>query len=149
MVMKLNEFLVEKFVEKTEVILKDKPIKEAIDMMEKGKTGILPVVDKEGKLVGCLYEGDIIKLIKRGSPLIGFIWKEEITEEDKNRKVEEIMNSKVITIKKSETIETAINIMSNNEVDRLVVIEDERPIGILRIRTILKKIFDEIETKEK
>ncbi|MEM5812955.1 MAG: CBS domain-containing protein [Candidatus Aenigmatarchaeota archaeon] len=147
--MKLNEFLVEKFVEKTEVILKDKPIKEAIDMMEKGKTGILPVVDKEGKLVGCLYEGDIIKLIKRGSPLIGFIWKEEITEEDKNRKVEEIMNSKVITIKKSETIETAINIMSNNEVDRLVVIEDERPIGILRIRTILKKIFDEIETKEK
>ncbi|MEM5835306.1 MAG: CBS domain-containing protein [Candidatus Aenigmatarchaeota archaeon] len=147
--MKLNEFLVEKFVEKTEVILKDKPIKEAIDMMEKGKTGILPVVDKEGKLVGCLYEGDIIKLIKRGSPLIGFIWKEEITEEDKNRKVEEIMNSKVITIKKSETIETAINIMSNNEVDRLVVIEDEKPIGILRIRTILKKIFDEIETKEK
>lgn len=145
MLMKLNEILVEKFVEKTAVISKDKTIREAIDIMEKEKTGILPVVDKEGKLVGCLFESDIIKLIKRGSSLIGFIWKEEITEEDKNRKVEEIMNNKVITIKKIETIETAINIMSNNEVDRLVVIENEKPIGILRIRTILKKIFEEIK----
>ncbi|MEM5779005.1 MAG: CBS domain-containing protein [Candidatus Aenigmatarchaeota archaeon] len=143
--MKLNEILVEKFVEKSEVIPKDRTIKEAINMMEKGKTGILPVVDKDGKLVGCLFESDIIKLIKRGSPPIGFIWKEEITEEDKNRKVEEIMSTKVITIKPSETIENAINIMSNNEIDRLVVIEDEKPIGILRVRTVLKKIFDEIK----
>lgn len=143
--MKLNEILVENFVEKSEIISKDRTIKEAIDIMEKEKTGMLPVVDKDGKLVGCLFESDIIRLIKRGSPLIGFIWKEEITEDDKNRKVEEIMNPKVITIKKSENIETAINIMINNEVDRLVVIEDEKPIGILRIRTILKKIFDEME----
>lgn len=142
--MKLNEILVEKFVEKSAVIYKDKTIKEAVDIMEKEKTGILPVVDKEGKLIGCLFESDIIKLIKRGSSLIGFIWKEEITEDDKNRKVEEIMNPKVITIKKIETIENAINIMSNNEVDRLIVIEDEKPIGILRVRTILKKIFEEI-----
>lgn len=145
MLMKLNEILVEKFVEKSAVISKDKTIKEAIDIMEREKTGILPVVDREGKLVGCLFESDIIKLIKRGSPLIGFIWKDEITEEDKSRKVEEIMNPKVITIKKFETIESAINIMSNNEVDRLIVIEDEKPIGILRIRTVLKKIFDEIK----
>ncbi|MEM7816509.1 MAG: CBS domain-containing protein [Candidatus Aenigmatarchaeota archaeon] len=143
--MKLNEFLVEKFVEKSEVISKDRTIKEAIDIMEKDKTGILLVVDKEEKLVGCLLDSDIIKLIKRGSPFTGFIWKEEITEEDKNRKVEEIMNTRVITIKRSEIIGNAINIMINNEIDKLVVIEDEKPIGILRIRTVLKKIFDEMK----
>lgn len=143
--MKLNEILVEKFVEKTAVISKDKTIKEAIEIMEKEKTGLLPVVDKEGKLIGCLFESDIIKLIRRGSPIIGFIWKEEITEEDKNIKVEELMNQKVITIRQIDTVETAINIMINNEVDRLVVVEDEKPVGILRIRTILKKIFDEMK----
>ena len=142
--MKLNEILIEKFIESTKTISKDRTIKEALEIMEKEKTGILPVVDKDGKFVGCVFESDMIKLIRPGSPVIGFIWKDEIKEEDKNRKVEEIMNSKVVTIKPNETVETAINIMSNNEVDRLVVVDDNKVIGIVRIRTILKRIFDEI-----
>jgi predicted transcriptional regulator len=142
---KLNEILVEKYIEEIKSIEKDITIGEAIELLRKEKE-ILPVVDKNGKLIGCFRDIDLLKIVKKSSPLAGTIWKNEVSEEDANKKVEELMDTKPLTILPNDTIEFALSVMNHNNVKSLIVVDNEgKLLGILRLRTIFNKIFEELK----
>jgi acetoin utilization protein AcuB len=142
---KLNEILVEKYVEEIKSIQKDITIKEAIELLRKEKE-ILPIVDKNGKLIGCFRDIDLLKIVKKGSPLAGTIWKNEVNKEDMDKKVEELMDTKPLTIFSNDTIEFALSVMNHNDVKSLIVVDKEgKLLGILRLRTIFSKIFEELK----
>ncbi len=142
---KLDELLVEKYIEEIKSIQKEITIGEAIELLKKEKE-VLPVVDKNGKLIGCFRDIDLLKIVKKGSPLAGTIWKNEISKEDFNKKVEEFMDTKPLTILSNDTIEFALSVMNHNNVKSLIVVDNEgKFLGILRLRTIFDKIFEELK----
>ncbi|MEM7826861.1 MAG: CBS domain-containing protein [Candidatus Aenigmatarchaeota archaeon] len=147
---KTTEIIVENFMESLPTITKDTEINEVINIMKRERTTSLPVVDKDGKLIGCIFDYNLIKLVRKGSPIAGFIWRNSIDKEDKNIKAEEIMDTKIVTISNTDTIETALNVMSNSNARLLMVTDREgKFLGVLRIRTIFSKIFEEIEEETK
>ena len=57
----------------------------------------------------------------------------------------DIMVRKVITTKRDSTIEEAVKLMNEHEIGCLIVTEDNKPIGILTERDLLKRILAKSE----
>jgi CBS domain-containing protein len=53
----------------------------------------------------------------------------------------DLMVTKVITTKKDSTVEEAVKLMNKHEIGCLIVTENDRPIGILTERDLLKRIL--------
>ena len=119
--------------------------------LRENKISGAPVVDKEGKLVGIISEGDIMRLIEVHSPNINLIlpapldlielpvrMKYEMDEiaEDMNKAasllIGEIMTKKVVTIKPEADISDAAQLMDTHDVKRLPVVESNgKMVGII------------------
>ena len=115
---------------------------EAASIMKKERVGNLIVQDK-GKLKGILTEQDLVyKIVADGNS-------------PKKIAVKDIMTKKVISIQPDKDITDAMLKMSKLNVRRLPVIEDDKIVGILTQKDILKiepqlfeLIVDKIELRE-
>jgi len=119
--------------------------------LRENKISGAPVVNKEGKVVGIISEGDIMRLLEVHSPHIRLIlpspldlielpvrMKYEMDEiaEDMNKAasllIGEIMTKKVITIKPEDDISDAAQLMDTHDVKRLPVVDaDGNMVGIV------------------
>lgn len=119
--------------------------------LRENKISGAPVVDKDGKLVGIISEGDIMRLIEVHSPHINLIlpapldlielpvrMKYEMDEiaEDMNKAasllIGEIMTKKMITIGPDDDIADAAQLMDTHDVKRLPVVDsDGKMVGII------------------
>lgn len=120
----------------------DTSIEEAAKIMSENKISGLPVVES-GKLVGIISEKDLIMKDKKLhfpdyiNILGGIIYLESYKkfEEDFKKfiaiKVGELMTRKVVTIKPDTPIDEIASIMSDRDINRLPVLEDDRIIGIV------------------
>ena len=111
--------------------------------------GGVPVVDSEGKLKGIITESDFAakekyipfstfsapKILGHWLPIDGI---EGIYEASRNITAKEIMTSNVITVDEDQTVEEAVEMMLQNDINRIVVVRDEKPIGIIARRDILR-----------
>ncbi len=116
----------------------------------------LPVTDDDGKVVGIVTEGDLIRrasriqapgyleilggLIYLGSPA-------KFVEELQRAMALEaglLMSKDVISIKPDQDLETAATLMVEKNISRLPVIDDdEKLIGIVSRRDIMKHLYDQ------
>ncbi|MBC7118133.1 MAG: CBS domain-containing protein [Methanobacteriaceae archaeon] len=93
------------------------PIK-AFEKMYKHGIRRLFVLDDEGKPVGVVSYTDLIGVLGSKKP-------------EKRMKVEDIMVKDVITISAKDDIEDAANLMLRADVSGLLVVEDEKPVGVI------------------
>ena len=56
-------------------------------------------------------------------------------------KLKEIMVNSVITVEAKATVKTAVELMNKHEIGCLIVVEKEKPIGIMTERDILKRVI--------
>ncbi|WP_292466252.1 CBS domain-containing protein [Methanolobus sp.] len=140
-----------KDVMNTEVVTcsPETPIREVAQLMKQESISGLPVVD-EGKVVGIVSEGDILKLL--AVPEHGGLWlpspfevievpiRELLNWEDtKNmlddvgsKPIKEIMTKNVYAIGPDASIEDASTVISKHRINRLpVVVEDGTLVGIV------------------
>ncbi len=97
-------------------ITPDTPIKEAAKiMLEKGISGI--PVEKEKDLIGMVTKRSLLKYFSRTA--------------DPGIKVEELMTKGVKTVKEFHSIFHAIKEMKKHKIGRLVVVRDNKPVGII------------------
>lgn len=83
------------------------------------------VVDDEGKLVGITTKSD---LVKNFSNLYTGVYK-----------VKDYMNKNVVTCRKSDSLQFALNMLNRNKISRLVVTDnDGKPIGVISYDTFLR-----------
>ncbi len=104
----------------------DNVIKAAILMRENNISSLL--VKHKGDFVSIVTEKDIINKVVA----------EELYPGDV--KVSEIMSKDMFTVSKNESIEEAAKLMRKNGVRRLVVLEDERIVGIITETDIAKHL---------
>ena len=57
--------------------------------------------------------------------------------------VRDVMKADIATVKTTETVSTAIEVMTTNDIGSVIVTEDGKPVGILTERDILKRVCPE------
>ena len=103
---------------------------EAVQEMAKKEIGALPVMDGE-ELVGIISERDYARRI---------ILKERASKETR---VDEVMTRKVVCAKPSQQIEECMAIMMNGKFRHLPVMEDNKVIGVISLRDLVKTVIAE------
>ncbi|MBI5260271.1 MAG: CBS domain-containing protein [Bradyrhizobium sp.] len=118
----------------------DASVADAIDTMLAHHISGLPVVDKDGRLVGILSEGDFIRRAeigterKRGRWLIMLAGADRVALDfvrEHGRKVQEIMTEAPVTIREDTSLEEIAQIMELQKVKRVPVMRDDRVVGIV------------------
>ena len=104
---------------------KEAIIKDIARTMTKNRIGGLLVLE-ETKLTGIITERDILsKLVARG-------------EDPRIIRVDQIMTPNPITIQDDDTIDKAIELMTDNKIKKLPVMHEDRLVGILTASDIIE-----------
>lgn len=118
----------------------EEPVLKAARLMLQNRISGLPVIDKDGELVGIVTEGDFLRRSELGTQRQRPKWLEFIVgpgrlaqefTHSSGRKVEEIMTPDPRTIGEDESLEAVVDTMERHHVKRLPVTRDGRVIGIV------------------
>jgi CBS domain-containing protein len=118
----------------------DEPVLKAARLMLQNRISGLPVLDKEGELLGIVTEGDFLRRGELGTQRQRPKWLEFVLGPGKlaaeyvhtsGRKVEEIMTPDPRTIREDDSLETVVETMERHQVKRLPVTRGGRMVGIV------------------
>lgn len=126
-----------------EYLRPDNTLKEAAKLLRIAQRGeekigvkALPVLDNAGNLVGILSIGDILKAVYPSYMYLmdigEFTWDgmvEVFAKKAVDKKVEELMTRKVITVKEDSTLMECVDHMIKNNVKRLPVLNKDGKVG--------------------
>ena len=127
----------------------DATILEAANLMLKWHVSGLPVVDKDGKLVGIVSEGDFIRRSeigtqrKRGRWLKFLLGVGEAATEyvhEHGRKISEVMTRDPLTIAEETPLDEIVASMEKNGVKRLPVMNGDKLVGIVSRANLLQAV---------
>jgi len=112
-------------------IAPDSSITDARDYMKEKRIGAVSV-KADDELVGILTERDIL-------------WKCELREDLSLEKVESIMTpvDDIVTVNPSVDLEECFNLMNVHRIRHLPVVENDKLVGMLSIRDLVRAIVDE------
>lgn len=106
---------------------------EAFEKMYKHGVRRLFVLDDEGKPVGVISYTDLIGVLGYAKP-----------EPEEKIKVKDIMVTEVITISADDNIQNAANLMLRADVSGLLVVEDEKAVGVITKTDICRLVAAEL-----
>src|SRR6516164_8265767 len=124
----------------------DEAIVKAAGLMLQNRISGLPVVDKEGELVGMVTEGDFLRRGELGTQRRRPKWLEFIVGPGKlaeeyvrtsGRKVEDVMTPDPWTVREDDSLETVVEMMERHHVKRLPVTRGGRMVGIVSRANLL------------
>ena len=107
----------------------DATVLEAMRVMAKFNTGALLVM-KGNKVDGILSERDCVRKVELAGRTA------------KDTRVSEIMTSKVIYIEANQELEQCMALMINKNIRHLPVYDDNRLLGLISVRDVLKEVVD-------
>lgn len=108
---------------------------EAFQKMYKEGIRRLFVMDDEGKPVGVVSYSDLIGILGSIKP----------SKEEKNSlKIVDIMSEDIMTVSADDNIEDAANLMVRADISGLMVMEDEKPVGVITKTDICRLVAAEI-----
>ncbi len=137
-------------------ISKDATLAELAKLLIKNKISGVPIVDKREELVGIVTEADlIIKESNLPFPLsFSFAFLESYesytksTKEYLETRVEEVMSTNVKTAREDMPISKVVNIMINNNINRIPILNNDGKLtGIITRADIVKTIIKKSEKK--
>lgn len=96
---------------------------EAVRTLSQKRFGCVCVVDAEGKLAGIVTDGDLSRNLHRNLA--------ETT-------VEEIMTTEPKTVPRNMLAGTAIAMLNENNIGALIVVEGDRPVGLIHFHDLLR-----------
>jgi acetoin utilization protein AcuB len=118
----------------------DVPIMDAYDLMQKENIRRLPVVNREGNLVGMVSEREILQASPSKATSLS-IW--ELNYLMAKITIDEIMTKEVVTVEEDTPLEEAALLMADHKIGGLPVMKDGKMVGIVT-ETDLFKVFLEL-----
>jgi len=96
---------------------------QAITVLSKKRFGCVCIVDRAGKLAGIITDGDLARNLDRNLGELA---------------VEDIMTRSPKTVAPQMLANAAIAILNEHNISALVVVEDERPVGVVHFHDLLR-----------
>ena len=127
----------------------NEPVLKAARLMLQRRISGLPVLDKEGELVGIVTEGDFLRRGELGTQRRRPKWLEFIVGPGRlaqeythsaGRKVEEIMTPDPWTIAEGDRLEAVVDAMERHHVKRLPVTRGGRMVGIVSRANLIQAL---------
>lgn len=152
--MKVDEIMVHPVI----VVNEDATVEEIAKIMLDRRIGCVPVVDRQGKLVGVVTDSNFAAK-ERGFPFSNFFapqlfgkWmpkeeSERIYKEAKNLKAKEIMSAPAITVTEEDDLEEVVIKMLKHDFNHIPVVRDGVPVGMVARHDLLKLILQENKLK--
>jgi len=139
---KTTDVTVKEVMKDAYVMRENASIIDALKVIFKEKSDFLAIVDDEGRLVGVLGEHDMIKLVRERLPsgIAGEVWFDYIDESQKTGPVKEICERNPVIIGAEDTLDAALKLMNANKKRTLAVVENEKLVGIIRLRDIFDRL---------
>ena len=118
----------------------DETVVNAARLMLRHQISGLPVIDKEGELVGIVTEGDFLRRGELGTQRRRPKWLEFVLGPGKlaqeyvqasSKKVEDVMTPDPSTIGEDESLETVVDMMERHRIKRIPVTRGGRVVGII------------------
>ena len=116
------------------------PMPEALDLMHKEHIRRLPVVNKQGELVGIVTEADLFKASPSEATSLSIY---EVTYLLGKLTLDRIMSKEVVTVTEDTPLEEAARIMADNQFSGLPVMRGKELVGMIT-ETSLFRIFLEL-----
>jgi acetoin utilization protein AcuB len=118
-------------------VTRETPVLDALKIMHERDFRRLPVVDEDGRPVGVVSEHSIEELRPTGIPILwqSASWATKHT-------VGEIMSKRVVSVKPTDTVEFATHKAQANKVGSLLVVEDNKIVGIVTTNDIFYKVVN-------
>ncbi|MDP9109183.1 MAG: CBS domain-containing protein [Pseudomonadota bacterium] len=120
----------------------------AINLMIARSISSLPVVDRVGRLVGILTEGDVLRRAASAMPAAPPHWLSFLTGSGTSapqvgRKVRDVMTRSVVIAASDATPDTIIDLMRSNRIQHVPIVEQGRLVGLI-CRTKLLDTFADV-----
>jgi CBS domain-containing protein len=109
-------------------------VQEAIAKMVQKNIGSLPVVDKDGRLIGLFAERDVVKSFHNQGDncYIGRLT------------LSEVMVRNPITCRSSDNVNDIIGQMTEKRAPKIPVIDGEKLVGIISVGDIVKVLYEKV-----
>ena len=104
----------------------DQNMKQVLVEMTAKRLGVTAVIDNAEKLLGIITDGDIRRMLERDCNL------QEV-------KAWEVMSTTPKTITSTEMAVNALDLMRKNEIMHLVVVDNEKYLGIIHLHDLVKE----------
>lgn len=124
----------------------DTPIDEALKLMRDSKVRRLPVLDKDGKLVGIVTEKDLLYVSPSPATSLSI---HELHYLISKIKVKDVMAKDVITATEYTPLEEAARIMADNKIGSLPVMRDGKLVGIITETDLFCVFLELLGAREK
>lgn len=116
--------------------------------------GGVPVVDSDGEIIGIITETDFsakeqsVPFSTFTAPQVLGQWLsqneiENIYQASRYRRADEIMTRHVAVLSESDSVEKAAKMLLTHDVNRLPVVRDGKPVGIIARRDLLRLMVQE------
>jgi CBS domain-containing protein len=124
----------------------DATVLEASQIMLQRDISGLPVMDKDGKLVGIISEGDFLRRIETGTEQRRPRWLEFLVgpghlaaeyTHSHGRKVEDVMTREPFTVSEETPVEQVVNLMDSRRIKRVPVVRGNDVVGIISRANLL------------
>jgi CBS domain-containing protein len=124
-------------------------VMEAVRLMLQNRFSGLPVVDRDGAVVGIVTEGDLLRRAETGTQRRRPRWIEFLVGPGRlaadyaqacGHKIDEVMTRTVQTITENTRLDAIVNIMERHQIKRLPVVRDGKLVGIVSRSNLLRAL---------
>ena len=128
----------------------DTDIREAAKSLLDNRISAMPVIDKDGKLVGVVSEGDLMRRPEAGTGRHHSWWLDLLASpreralryvKEHSRRVGDIMTHKVIAVSEDADLESIAETLEKNRIKRVPVVKDGKVIGIVSRANLMRGLI--------
>ena len=125
----------------------DDSVRDAALMLLKNRISAMPVLDSQGRLVGVVSEGDLLRRAEIGTEERRPWWREAFADKERlardyirahGRKVSDIMTSPAIFATPETELAAIASLLERNSIKRLPIAEKERLVGLVSRADVLR-----------
>ena len=127
----------------------DATVKAVAQILLSHRISALPVTDKEGRLLGIVSEGDLLRRSETGTEPKRSWWLDLIASAEERaddyvkshaKHVRDVMTTKLVTVEEDTPLSKVAALLEEKRIKRVPVVKDERLIGIVSRADLLRGI---------
>ncbi|MGH8230556.1 MAG: CBS domain-containing protein [Steroidobacteraceae bacterium] len=133
-------------------------LKEALDCMLEHHLSGLPVIDAEGRLVGIVTEGDLLRRTELGTERQLSRWRALLEGpqhlatdyiQSHARRVEEIMTREVACVAPQATLTEVVQVLESRRIRRVPVLDNDHVVGIVSRSDLLRALGQQLSAPQR